>query len=403
MAAQVTLLGVGGGDATLTIEAWEALERADIVIAALRVLERLPKFEGQKRYASYQPDLILDVLERETDAQVCIAYSGDTGFHSGARKLLPRLEAQGIACRVLPGLSSVQLLASRLAVPWQDWTLRSAHGTVCDPVAALLDGKPACFLTGGKSTPATLCRELCDAGLGGLHVCVGENLALGDERVIEMTASEAAERTFAPLSVLLVEPPEVPDVPRGGLADEDFVRGATPMTKQEVRAAALSKLAVRRGDTVWDVGAGTGSVSVELALAARAGRVYAVERDAEALSLIERNRRRFGAWNLRVVAGDAPEALDALPAPDAVFVGGSGGSLREIVAAALAANPDARLCVSAIALETLHAALDTCAALGLDAEVAQISVARTKAAGRLHLLTANNPIFLVTARRGAAT
>ena len=404
MAATVTLLGVGSGaDATLTREAQEALARADIVIAALRVLERLPKFEGQKRYASYQPDLILDVLERETDARVCIAYSGDTGFYSGARKLLPRLKAQGIECRVLPGLSSVQLLASRLARPWQDWTLRSAHGAYCDPIAALLEGKPTCFLTGGASTPSTLCRELCDAGLGDLRVCVGENLALPDERVVETTAAEAAEQEFAPLSVLLVEPPELPDVPRGGLADEDFVRGATPMTKQEVRAAALSKLAVRRGDTVWDVGAGTGSVSVELALAARSGRVYAVERDDEALSLIEQNRRRFGAWNLRIVRGDAPEVLGTLPAPDAVFIGGSGGKLRDIVAAALNAKANARLCVSAIALETLHAALDTCDALGLDAEVAQISVARTKVAGRLHLLTANNPIFLITARRGDAT
>ena len=171
------------------------------------------------------------------------------------------------------------------------------------------------------------------------------------------------------------------------------------MTKQEVRAAILAKLAVRPEDTVWDVGAGTGSASVELALAARRGRAYAVEYRDEALALIEENRSRFGAWNLRVVRGKAPEALSSLPAPDAVFVGGSEGRLREIVDAALSKNPDARLCVSAIALETLSAALDIFNSLGLDAEVTQIAVSRARPDARLHLLLANNPVFLVTACR----
>ena len=173
------------------------------------------------------------------------------------------------------------------------------------------------------------------------------------------------------------------------------------MTKQEVRAAILAKLAVRPEETVWDVGAGTGSLSVELALAARRGRTYAVEYKDEACALIEDNRRRFGAWNLRLVRGRAPEALTELPAPDAVFVGGSEGRLAEIVKAALSKNPDVRLCVSAIALETLSAALEVFAALGMEAEVTQIAVSRAKPGGRLHLLLANNPVFLVTAWREA--
>jgi precorrin-6Y C5,15-methyltransferase (decarboxylating) len=239
-----------------------------------------------------------------------------------------------------------------------------------------------------------------EAGLGDARVTVGENLAAEDERVVECTASEAAERTFAPLSVLLVEAVERPDVPVGGVADEAFLRGNVPMTKQEVRAAILSKLALRRTDTVWDVGAGTGSVSVELALAVTEGRVYAVERSDEACALIEANRRRFGAWNLTLVRGNAPEALADLPAPDVVFIGGSGGALRPIMEASLAANPSVRLCVSVIALETLVAVLDACKALKLDMEITQISVSRTRMAGTLHLLTANNPVFLITAKRG---
>ena len=164
------------------------------------------------------------------------------------------------------------------------------------------------------------------------------------------------------------------------------------MTKQEVRAAALAKLAVRPTDTLWDVGAGTGSVSVELALAAPRGRVYAVECDPK-------NRERFAAWNLTLIEGKAPQALEALPAPDAVFLGGTKGSMEAVVDAVLAKNPQARLCISAIALETLSAAVAALTAQGLTAEVTQIAVSRTKPAGRLHLLMANNPIFLITGER----
>lgn len=169
------------------------------------------------------------------------------------------------------------------------------------------------------------------------------------------------------------------------------------MTKQEVRSAALGKLAVGPEDVCWDIGAGTGSVSVELALQSRS--VWAVERDAEALALLRANRQRFCAWNLRIVEGCAPEALEGLPVPSAVFVGGSGGELPLILQAVHNANPRARICVSAIALETLNAALRGLTALGYETEVAQIAVSRCRPAGTLHLLTAQNPVFLITGVR----
>ncbi len=397
---QVTLIGLGGGTGeTLSAEGRRALEQAELVLGAERLLENLPEIENQKRAAATKSAELFALLTKSDAKRPCVVFSGDTGFYSGASGLLALLREAEIPCRVLPGLSSVQLLAARLGEPWQDWTLCSAHGTPCDPVAALMAGRPAFFLTGGKTTPASLCREIKDAGLGALRVAVGEKLACPDERVSTMTAAECAERTFAPLSVLLVEAAPRPFERSGGIPDDAFLRGEVPMTKQEVRAAILAKLAVRPEDTVWDVGAGTGSASVELALAARRGRAYAVEYRDEALALIEENRSRFGAWNLRVVRGRAPEALSSLPAPDAVFVGGSEGRLREIVDAALSKNPDARLCVSAIALETLSAALDIFNSHGLDAELTQIAVSRARPDARLHLLLANNPVFLVTACR----
>lgn len=393
---RVTLASLGGGrEETMTAECIAALRSAGCILGAKRLLEHLPQGCTDDRIAAVKPQELLNaILAQEGDCVV--AYSGDAGFYSGARGLLPLLAERDIPAQVLPGVSSVQLLSARLGLPWQDWELVSAHGADCDPVAAVSKGKPAFFLTGGALGPGELCRRLTEAGLGALSVTVAENLASPEEDITFSTAAELADQSFASLSVLLAEaaPSAEPRCP--GLPDEAFIRGQVPMTKQEVRAAALAKLAVRPGDTLWDVGAGTGSVSVELALAAPRGRVYAVECQEEACALIRDNRQKFSAWNLQLVEGRAPQALQDLPAPDAVFIGGTKGGMDEIVAAALEKNPGARVCVSAIAVETLGAAVAALTAQGLEVQVTQIAVSRTKPAGGLHLLMANNPTFLIT-------
>ena len=395
----VTLVGLGCGAAgTMTAEAAQAIREADCLLGAGRLLAAVPETCAARRVEATRPRQILDALLESGAERPCVVYSGDTGFYSGARGLRVLLEEAGIESRVLPGVSSVQMLAARLGRPWQDWTLCSAHGTDCDPVAAVSRGKPAFFLTGGALGPADLCRRLTEAGLGALGVTVGENLSYETEHIVSDTAAALAERSFAPLSVLLAEAAPCPQVSRApGFPDDAFLRGKVPMTKQEVRAAALGKLAVRPTDTVWDVGAGTGSVSVELALAARLGRTYAVECQEEACDLIRANRQRFGAWNLTLIPGKAPEALADLPAPDAVFIGGTKGSLEPVLEIVLGKNPNAHICISAIALETLSAAVSALTARGLAAEVTQIGVSRTKTAGKLHLLMANNPVFLISA------
>ena len=346
-----------------------------------------------------QPEEILACLAAQPDTDTAILYSGDTGFYSGAAKLLPLLRTMGYSVRVLPGLSSVQLLAAAVGRPWQDWKLVSAHGRVCDPVTEVLSHPQVFFLTGGGDSPATLCSKLTAAGLGAAHALVGENLGTPAEAIRFGLARELAAQSFAPLSVLLIEREALPPRRTPGLPDDAFIRGAVPMTKQEVRAAALAKLAVTPTDNLWDVGAGTGSVSVELALAAPVGQVYAVECDPKACALIQKNREKFAAYNLTVIEGKAPEALDALPTPDAVFIGGTKGNMDTVINAVLHKNPAVRLCIAAIALETLSAAVAALTAHGLAAEVTQISVSRTKTAGSLHLLMANNPVFLITGAR----
>lgn len=398
----VTLIGMGSGTPELlTAQGLAALQSADLIIGAKRLLEHLPTGCTETRKALYKPEDILSCLSEFPAANAALLYSGDTGFYSGASKLLPMLRAFGISARVLPGVSSVQLLSAAIGRPWQDWKLVSAHGCACDPVAECLtaEGRPVFFLTGGSETPATLCAKLTDAGLGDAHAIAGENLGTPQEHLAFGTAQTLAAKTFAPLSVLLIEHTVLPARQAPGFPDDAFIRGKVPMTKQEVRAAALAKLAVRPTDTLWDVGAGTGSVSVELALAAPRGQVYAVECAPDACALIRQNRGKFHAYNLSLIEGAAPQVLADLPAPDAVFIGGTKGSMAEVVDAALAKNPNARLCISAIALETLSAAIAALAAHGQTADVTQLAVSRTRPAGKLHLLMANNPIFLITGER----
>lgn len=435
---KITLIGTGcGTPATLTEEGKHALERADVILGATRVLNGLPDACTQtgdstrEKTVEAKPRQICDLLacyiEDRNIENAAIALSGDSGFYSGARILKERiLERFGDICpvEIIPGISSVQMLAARLGIPWQDWNLVSAHGVGCDPVYEIMKGKETFFLTGGKYTADVICRELAEAGLGDLRVTVGENLTylhedknvstdtghvgsiltsdpdMKIENIVTGTASECAERSFSDLAVLLVDT-KTPDGKQliqcrrpAGMPDDVFARGKVPMTKMEVRCVILGKMAVSENDVVWDIGAGTGSVSVELAMQAR--QVWALERRDEAVELIRENREKFGRWNLRIVQGEAPMDLKELPDPDAVFVGGSGGHLGEILHEVWRRNGRARICISATLLETLQESLAAFAEREIEPDIVQIAVTRSEKVGGRHMMRAGNPIYVIT-------
>ena len=415
MVARVHIIGVGmGNPATLTVQARDLLEAATLVIGSPRLVEGLADLRA-RTVALVGAKRIARALAEAEDEEACVVMSGDVGFHSGARSLIAELEAQGAqgapgpACvDCVPGISSVAYLAARLRRPWEDAFLASSHGCDLDVAAAVASHK-TCFIITGSAADASvagICRRLTASGLGHVTVHVGERLSYADERISSGRADELMDRDFSGLSTIVVDNPRprplVPaTTPVPHLADASFERGRVPMTKREVRALVVSRLAVAPTDTVWDVGAGTGSVSVEAAHAAWRGRVLAIERNLEACALIEANARGLDAPNVEVIAGTAPEALHGLPTPDCVFVGGSAGRLAEIVAAALAANPAARLCLTAVTLETLARAVNLADELGLlDLDVCQVSVTRAETHGHHRMLKSENPVFIVSARGG---
>lgn len=393
---KVTLIGMGcGAGEGLSLQALRLLEQADYILGTGRLLESLPESCTPRREAAARAEEILDLLLRSGCRQGCVLYSGDTGFYSGARTLLPLLAAQGVRVELLPGLSSVQYFAAKLGHPWQSWTLCSAHGPRFDPIPAVCGERPAFFLTGGAEGPVRLCRQLTEAGLGSLRVIVGENLGLPGENIYMGTAAECVQRHFSPLNVVLAEPAPRFTRRAPGIPEEELVwGGGLPVVSQEVRAALLSRLAVGPEDVCWDIGAGAGSAAVELALQCR--EVWAVESRADALPLARTNRENFGAWNLRLTEGTVQTAADQLPKPDAVLWEEGGSALPELLAAVRRANPQARVCVVTAALETAQTAL---AALERP-EAVQLSVSRTRESGGLHLLLAHSPVFLVSGTAG---
>ena len=395
---KVFVIGMGMGNAdTLTIGAKRAIEESDLLIGAVRLLEPFAQQECEQLPLILPDDIASAIDERPHCTQASVLMSGDVGFYSGATKLYERLGAHDV--EVIPGISSLQYFCAKLRTTWQDAKLVSAHGREHNAVGAIQSHEKTFCITGGKTKVEDICHDLVEGGLGDVQVAAGERLSYDDERIVRGTAAELAQMEFANLTVMLAENPHPVRRPFAApaLTDADFQRGKAPMTKEEVRMLAIAKMRIQADHVVWDVGAGTGSVSVEAALAACAGSVYAIEKKADALELLKQTREQQGAWNMRIVAGEAPEALAGLPAPDRVFVGGSSGNLADIIACALDANPDARICVTAITLETLADALACAKQFAFeDVDIVQVSLARADSIGHYHLMRAENPVYIVT-------
>ena len=397
---EVTVAGIGmGGADGFTREVRKACDHAELLIGAGRMLEASAG-KGQAVYQAYQPeDIVAYIKEHPEYGNVVVVLSGDPGFYSGAKKLLALLEKElMIKARVLPGISSPAYFCAKLGISWDDAKLVSVHGRKQNIPAAVRRHKKVLALTGSSEDIRMICRKLTDAGYGKLTMHIGENLSYENEQIIHGKVEEFCSYEGEKLSLICIENPQGGTEPvTHGIPDAAFVRGDVPMTKEEVRSISISRLGLRRDSVVYDIGAGTGSVSVEAALQAEEGHVYAVEINEEAVSLIEENCRRFGVDNLTVIHEKAPDGLEMLPEPDCVFIGGSKGNLAEILNVIIKKNPHVRVVINAITLETLSQAIEYCRSIQIsEEEIVQVNIAKSRQLGGYHMMTGQNPVYVIS-------
>lgn len=396
---KVTVIGIGpGSENCLTAEAKAALADCDAVIGAKSVVESL--HTEKPVYPEFLPGKVRTVLDAHpTLRHAAVVMRGDVGFYSGTKKLLAALD--GYDMNVIPGISSIVYFAAKLGVSWDDAALISLHGRNANLIHTVKNNRKIFALTGGENTVDAVCRKLCAFGFGSLSVIAGERLSYPDEKITRGCAADLAENTLDSLSVLYIENESAVRRHRHGIADEEFLRGDVPMTKSEVRTISMAKLDLPADAVVYDVGAGTGSVSVECALAAYDGQVYAIKKEADAAELIRQNRGKFGCGNLHIVEGLAPDALNDLPVPTHAFIGGSSGNLWEILAVLLDKNPDVRIVINAITVETQTEAAECAKLFGFtEYETVSVNIARSRKLGRYHMMTAQNPVSVITLQGG---
>jgi precorrin-6Y C5,15-methyltransferase (decarboxylating) len=405
MDPKIYVVGVGPGDLQLlTRAALQIIESSDLLIGGVRNLEAFQYLNKETLAIRNNLDEICQTIATGYRfRRITVLATGDPGLFSIGQTLKRKLA--GAPLEMISGVSSVQYFCNKLGITGDDLRIVSWHGRVRLNLAAeIRQHRRVCVFTDAQRPPQAICQELLGCGLTEVRVTVGENLSYPDERLVTgllAEMAEKAEKEFGGLSLLLFEktatatkrwPYLTPGIP-----DSAFIRETVPLTKEEVRAVTLAKLRLRRDSVVFDIGAGTGSVSVECALLAPAGQVYAIERNSAALKLLAGNRERFDADNIVVVPGSAPDILAQLPPPDRVFIGGTGGNLAAIIEwlSGLATMP--RVVLNAVTLETTYQAMEGFQASGFTTELIQLAVARGATYGGKHLLQALNPIYIISA------
>lgn len=418
-AKHVTVIGCGmGGRAGMTLEACRALEEAQLVIGAKRWIDAVEDLSGGQCdgpgdephdgsdngqrsresvscVAQYRSDEIRRIIETAPQKRIALLVSGDSGFYSASSGWLKAIEDLPVRVTILPGISSVSALCAKTGISWEDAAIFSLHGKQQNCYAALASGEKLILIGAGGFEDVL--EDLERMGFGSSQAWIGERLGCADEHVLHGTVCSLRGQAKEPLSILMVLPRcDRRSLRRFGIADDEFIRGEVPMTKSEVRAVCMSRLAIGPCDTVYDIGAGTGSISVEASIAAMRGRVYAIERNENAFPLIDENAKKFLCRNLQIVPGEAPEVLRDLPAPDAVMIGGSGGKLMEVLKCVLEKNPCVRITATAATLETLQEILKAADSLDLMAEYTQIAATRINRRGAYHLMKAQTPVWVIS-------
>ena len=392
----INIISMGpGSEEFIAPAAMKLMGQSEKVFCAERYMSLVP--EGKERPISPLGAALEEIaLERENGNEISVLVSGDAGLYSMLETLSRRFGRESL--NVVPGISSLSAFCARLGVSWQGACILSAHGRKLSPselCQRVRMNEKVLLLLDAVHTPRWIKQALTDGGIGNTTLYIGEKVSYPDEYV-----GEYVERDYDPLSVALIENPSPEKgLPHVGIDDGEFIRGKTPMTKRVIRELIINRLRLTPDAVVWDIGAGTGSVSIECARQCPLGSVYAIEREEDTLELIKQNTARFRALNLIPVYGSAPEALEDLPVPTHVFLGGSGGKTAEILRLLRDLHANIRLCATAVTVETEYELMQEMSALD-GFEAVQVASSSIDKIGSYQLRRANNPVTVFAANIG---
>lgn len=397
----IHVIGAGiEGHEGFSRRALELIEQADMLIGSARQLALFPEFSGETLVIEENLAPVVECLQKASGSVVVLA-SGDPLFFGIGRYLLRNLP--GAPLEFVPNVSSVQYAFSKIREPWDDAVFVSTEGRgMKGAVDQVVAHDKIAILTDEQNTPQAIATELIERGRDGYSVYLCENLGTPDETITHTDIKGLLQQPAAPLNVLILikeyESGGDGTGPCLGIADEAFATVKKLITREEVRAISLAKLRLRHDMTLWDIGAGSGSVSIEADQLMPNGRVFAIERNPQCLSYFKNNLQKFNSRNITLVDEEAPYCLEDLPDPDRVFIGGSGGHLWKILEAADVRLPtEGRIVLNATTLDALTAATDFFENAGYELEVTTVNISRTRPLTDYKMFEAFNPVFVLTA------
>ncbi len=396
---KIYLVGAGiTGWEGFTKKALEVIGKAEVLIGHKRHLEIFPDFAGEKQELE-DLSIMLEYL-RSTDKRVVVLGSGDPNFFGVARFLLRNLPKERV--EIFPNVTSIQYAFARIKEPWDDAIFVSVHGRgLKAAIDRIVAAEKVAILTDGVNTPAAIARELIARGAEGYEAWLCEDLGLPAEKFTKTDVRGLSELSASSLNILILIKawePSLTHYPLLGIADEEFATAKKLITKQEVRAVTLAKLQLQDDLVMWDIGAGSGSVSIEAENLMPNGKVFALEKNPQYLTFIRENLKKFVSRNIMLVEAFAPEGMDDLPDPDRVFIGGSSGMLEEIIEAVdRRLKPEGRIVLNAVTLDTLTKSVEFLEDHGYTVEVTCVNIAKTRGLTEYKMFEAHNPVYIIAA------
>jgi precorrin-6y C5,15-methyltransferase (decarboxylating), cbiE subunit len=402
----INLVGIGLGNPNLlTKAAISALERSSVIIGAKRIVDSVKKdFPNKKYFTEYNTEKIIEIIRENMDNETAVVFSGDISLFSGSLKLFDKLKAlveekdfKDCNINTYPGISSLSYLCAKSNTDISKVKILSFHGKK-ELLYHNIDSNEFTFIITSKGEGVKeICRKLISFGFFELDIILGENLSYDNERITIGTASDLLGMDISDLNCMIISNPDADKSIGFGLSDEVFARDKVPITKSEVRAIIMSKLDIHPDSICYDIGAGSGSVTIEMSRLAYEGKVYAIEKNPLAVELIKKNIHNFSAENIELIHAKAPEGLDNILDADKIFIGGSGGELISMMEMIFTSKKNPTIVISAITMETI-AQITNIVKLarqkGYDTEITAVNVSKSKEVGPYNMMIAQNMVFI---------